>query len=127
MNNIEGATITVPEYFELIQKVELTPKEQYQVQTFENFITNAIQYEDLASDFLKSVIAMYRAHIRALYSAGKEELVEQIESKMVRKLPNNGNVRTHKLPDAGFVSSAIILVVLLNIGFIVALTIIGGR
>lgn len=119
--------VSVPEYFQLIQKENLTEEENIQIRQFENFITTAIQYEDKASEALKSVIEMYRAQIRVLYYTGKEEIAENLESKIESRLPNNENIRSLKpLPKAGFVSSAIILIVLLNLGFIIAMTIIGG-
>ena len=124
--------ISVTEYFKLIEKAETNPAEftnedQMKVNQFENFITTAIQYEDTASEALKSVIAMYREHIRVLYSTGKENLANQIEEKLAVRLPEQENTRKLSLPQAGYVSSSIIVVVLLNIGFIIALAILGSR
>lgn len=137
MNNLklEGKIVSVTEYFDLVQKSNLTEEEKLAIDTFENFIVNAITYEEYASDFLKSTIALYRAHINVLYSRGQDKLAERIDNSIKDRVDlqkeelekKRENIQTRKLSsNSGYISSAIILVVILNLGFIIALTILGS-
>lgn len=132
MNDFDGKVITVTEYFELAHKESLTEEEKLAMEHFEDFIVNAITYEQYASDFLKSTIALYRNSIMSLYSRNEAELAQNIENNIQQKIEEKenqiagikNNVRVRKMSSSsGYVSSAIILVVLLNLGFIIALTI----
>lgn len=138
MDNI----ITVEEYTQLLNKEEeLTPQEQIQVNSFENFIKNCEKYSNYLSPAVERIYSQYQKELAKIYT--KEKRTKN-ENKVLVKFENqilkteneennvvnfeNENQYTRKLTNkAGYVNATIILVMILNIGFIIAMALLGSK
>ena len=133
MNNI----ITVEEYIYLLNKKnELTPQEQIQVDSFENFIKNCEKYVSYLSPAVKKIYYQYKKELAKVYT--KEKRINNENKNLIEfeKLEENKRVvefetinpYTRKLTNrAGYVNATIILVMILNIGFIIAMALLGNK
>lgn len=126
MESEKSELVTVEEYFTLLKKTEeLTPKEIMQKKEFEDFIDRCENNAEFISPATESVYAEYQ---RKLANLSVEEnkspqeiaLLTQFQEKM-EKSNEEENVYVRKLDKAGYASAIVILVMLLNIGFIVAM------
>ena len=124
--NESNKLITVDEYFAILEKLEeLTSKEIYQKKTFEDFIKRCEENASFISPATESIYANYKRKLASLAvkenpSSQESALLTEFQEKM-EKNNEEENVYTRKLDKAGYASAIIILVMLLNIGFIVAM------
>ncbi len=133
MSKINDYYCTVDEYFELSKKMKenLTPIEEIKIINFENFITLAEQNEDFVSNEVLNILNEYRQKRALLISPENEKNDNKIiQFKSFPKTPTDKveeKVYTRKLSKTGYINASIMLIVILNIGFIVALTMIFMR
>lgn len=139
--------ITPERYFELIAKTEeeLDNNAIYLLQ-IENFNKKINNFQELAEEGMltepsASILAEYNNLTRALLrkenrTAQEDEIVSRIVPEQIDENQNNiVQMRTrtkknqHYMPTnkAGHIDAVIILIMLLNIGFIIAMTILGNR
>lgn len=139
--------ITPARYFELIAKTEeeLNSNAIYLLQ-IENFNKKINNFQELAEEGMltepsASILAEYNNLTRTLLrkenrTAQEDEIVSQIVPEQIDENQNNiVQMRTrtkknqHYMPTnkAGHIDAVIILIMLLNIGFIIAMTILGNR
>lgn len=132
MNDI----VTAEEYFAILASDgDLTPKDKMQKKRFEWFITNCEKNLDLLSPAAEDIYAKYKNYLAALSEKeNKTELEQGIVIEYQRKvleMEKEENVQeeyTRKLVNkAGYVNALIILVMLLNIGFIIAMALLGSK
>lgn len=133
MNNI----ITVEEYIELLNSEnELTPQQIIQMNSFETFIANCEKYSLYLSPAAEKIYSQYKKELAKIYTKEKrtkhENNVLLNFEKKVLEMNNNENENseefTRKLTNkAGYVNAAIILVMILNIGFIIAMALLGSK
>lgn len=126
MESEKSELVTVEEYFTLLKKTEeLSPKEIMQKKEFEDFIERCENNAEFISPATESVYAEYQ---RKLANLSVEEtktpqeiaLLTEYQEKM-EKSKEEENVYVKKLDKAGYASAIVILTMLLNIGFIVAM------
>lgn len=129
-NKTNQSTITVDEYFSLCQANDLKTEDLIKKKKFEKFILLCQEYEQNLTPEAESILKEYRNKQMALVA--KQNIPEDQkfnlmnfpnEEETVNNIEENAPVR--KLSKAGYVDSTIILIVLLNLGFIVALTFLG--
>ena len=127
--------ITVNQYFILLEKdpSELKPDEKIKIKSFNTFIRLCKKYESLISDAALDILKEYNSRIVSLTKKeNKTTHEEQVLKEFQSALENSNeevlanNSPTRKLTKAGYIDATVILIILLNIGFIVAITIIGG-
>lgn len=125
---------TAEEYFEILAKEkDLTPKEVIKKRRFEWFITNCEKNSDFVSDATEDIYAKYKKHLVALSekenkTALEQEAVNNYQQKileMEKRETEEGYTR--KLDKSGYVNATIILVMILNIGFIIAMALLGNK
>lgn len=134
-NNIVNNLITVDEYFSLLAKNDaLTAEENKSKTSFEEFIRQCKTYEDLLSPAAAEVYANYQKGLANIYSkpehTPKEDTViynfqEDIDKK--NKEIDEERALTRKLDKAGFVNATIILVMILNVGIMIAMILLGNK
>lgn len=126
---------TTEEYFAILAKEnDLTPKEVIKKRRFEWFITNCEKNPDLLSDATEDVYAKYKNYMITLSEKEnktplEQETVNGYQQKILEmgKEENEEEVYTRKLNKAGYVNATIILVMILNIGFIIAMALLGSK
>lgn len=127
MNDI----VTVEEYFAILAKKDgLTPKETMQKNHFEEFITNCEANPDLLSPAAEDIYAKYKKYLAAISTKENQTPLEQgILIDYQKKVSEREEEQeyTRKLDKAGYVNATIILVMLLNIGFIIAMALLGRK
>lgn len=127
-SNISTPQISVDQYLELLNKPNLTPDEIIKKQQFESFINLCQVYEQFLSVDAQSILAEYttkkNAYNKNTIKASSPDLPNLPKLENVLTNEEEGPVR--KLSKAGYIDSAVILIVLLNIGFIVAITFLRG-
>ncbi len=124
--------LTIDEYFTLLKKNELNLVENHALKTFETYIQDCQKYEPYLVDDTR---AYYNDFIRRLSQLSHEENITRCEQSALQKfsslIPKEEEVTTltpdndgpkKVLTKAGYIDSAIILAMLLNLGFIVAMT-----
>lgn len=121
--------VTPQDYFQILNKEEnLTPKERSQKMLFENFIANCEKNRNLLSPAVEDVYLEYQKELEKLYNNSnlvkKEkqniinfDLRKEEQKEYTRKLTNK----------AGYINATIILVMILNIGFIIAMALLGNK
>ncbi len=121
--------VTPQDYFQILSKEEnLTPKERSQKMLFENFIANCEKNRNLLSPAVEDVYLEYQKELEKLYNNSnlvkKEkqniinfDLRKEEQKEYTRKLTNK----------AGYINATIILVMILNIGFIIAMALLGNK
>ncbi len=129
MDYIPSELITPEQYFELLSKDQLTPKETIQKNSFEMFVRRCEELSSLISPATEGVYATYLKGITKLYgkenlSAFEEKALQNYEEKLKIK-KETGQKRKLTLNQAGTINAIIIFVMLLNIGFIIAMAILG--
>lgn len=126
--------IPVEEYFRLAsQEEELTPEETQQKEAFEEFIDYCTEYIDFLTPAAEAVYGKYKTHILGLNAKGDKKTEK--ENKIVQFYDQHNTFleeekeetygTSRKLSKAGYVDATVILVVLLNVGFIIAMAILG--
>lgn len=133
INTQNNELISVEEYFNLLNQEELNEIQQFQKRRFENFIQNCENYLDVLTDETKKVYADYQKGFSKLYTKEnrtnhEENLLMSYERKMEEiKTDEVCDEYTRKLSKAGYVNATIILVMILNIGFIIAMALLGSK
>lgn len=135
-NSTAKAALTVEEYFSLRDRMDLSPEEIVQKSRFEDFIKNCLEFEAYLSKDAQRILNEY--NMKQLEYAAKREMNTKpemnVESNNIVPFPlppqeepelveEQGPVRT--LTKAGYINSTVILIVILNIGFIVAMAFLG--
>ena len=139
--------ITPERYFELIAKTEeeLNSNAIYVLQ-IENFNKKINNFQELAEEGMltepsESILAEYNNLTRSLLkkenrTALEDEIVKELAPEQIDETQNNVvQMRTRikknqyytPTSNAGHIDAIIILIMLLNIGFIIAMTILGNR
>lgn len=127
--------VTVEEYFSILANDgNITPKEMMQKKRFEWFINNCEKNPDLLSDATEKIYAKYKNHLASLSEKENQTQLEQdividYQRKVLEmgKEENEEEVYTRKLNKAGYVNATIILVMILNIGFIIAMALLESK
>jgi hypothetical protein len=125
MNTRLNTTTTTEEYFNILGSNHLTPEDMTKKNSYENFIKSCQKYEDLISPTAQSVYSDYNSKVLNLEAKGnrtalEEEVLDSFKKPLQSELKEDGPVR--KLAKSGFIDATVILLVILNIGFIVAFT-----
>lgn len=126
---------TVEEYFEILKKDIFTSKEINQKNIFENYIKKCEEYSLYLSPAVESIYSEYKKQMAALFT--KENLTpfenEVLIDYQTRLSETDKGGSTEeddyikKLAKAGYINATIILVMILNIGFIIAMALLGRR
>ena len=135
ITSFNDVVIDVREYFELLKKDHLTPKELSQKNIFENRIRRCEEYSSYISPATESIYSEYKKQMAALFT--KENLTpfenEVLIDYQTRLSETDKGGSTEeddyikKLAKAGYINATIILVMILNIGFIIAMALLGRR
>lgn len=133
--------VTVDEFFRLIALKEDTFKENTlylaQIETFRTFIKSCqeLEAQGLEPESSTSYLNDFYRHAVKLQQMQEEERTE-LQQEVIKMVPEEllekekEMIRTRNIKpsnNSGYVNAFIILVVLLNIGFILAMTILAGR
>lgn len=124
--------ITTDEYFNILKQENLKPEDIIKKVSYEKYIKLCNEYEEFLSPAAQSILNTHNSKTMELSSKEnktpyEDAVLNEFKSTFEQnqqQLNNDGPVR--KLAKAGYVDATIILVVLLNLGFIIAVTIIGG-
>lgn len=124
--------ITPEEYYkELINKENKTPEELMKIQRYEQYIRDCQDLDNLGL-LPESAQKNFTKHSSNIINLITKENKTEAEKKAIENYQNGTEVNkkelevpTRKLSKAGYVDATIILVVLLNIGFIIAMAILG--
>jgi hypothetical protein len=124
-------TTTTDEYFKILNQDKLNPSDLTKKESYEDFIENCQKYEDIITPATQSVLASYNSKLMNLSSkenktSYEEEVVKNFKAPFQNQAEaerTNGPVR--KLAKSGFIDATIIIVIILNIGFTIAMTILG--
>lgn len=132
MNSQNNNLITSSEYFELLKKTELTPIESSQKKSFEDFIKQCQKYEELISPASQSILTQYNTKSLELANnenrtSHEEAVLEEFKNGFIQNENLTQEGPSRKLAKAGYIDAAVILTIILNVGFIVAMTILGAR
>ncbi len=125
MNQPYDQLITVEEYFDLLKKTEeLTNEEILQKKAFENFIEKCETHSEYISPATENIYADYKRKLVNLSviedkTPQELDLVNNFQNKMQENQEENNYTR--KLDKAGYISATVMLIMLLNIGFIIAM------
>lgn len=127
---IKNEPVTTSEYFSILEKQDkLTPIEINKKRFYENFITTCSENIDLLSPTTENIYKeyqkeMHRICIKENRTYYEEEALQNYQAKMLQE-DDKDYVR--KLSKAGYVNATIIMVMILNIGFIVAMALLGNK
>lgn len=130
--NSQTNLITVEQYFNILNQESLKPEEIVQKASFEKYIQMCRTYESYLSPAAQSILSSYNAHVMAMgtkenKTSHEESVLKDFQSafeKTDETLNQDGPVRT--LTKSGYIDATIILAVILNLGFIIAMTMIGS-
>lgn len=147
MNLQKDNIISFEEYTALCEKEVRTPKEEMQIDGYKKYMQvrdylQSVQVGNETMD-LTPVSAQSEMNKANSYAMGlmdkpnktehEEQVLEDFQSRL-RDNQNDNNVQllenegpTRKLQKAGYVDAVVLLAVILNIGFIVAMSILGGK
>jgi hypothetical protein len=124
--------ITTDEYFNILSQDTLKPEDIAKKEHYEQYIKLCEKYENYLSSEVESILAKHNEGIMKL---GNKEKKTSNEAKVLQDLQqrfeNNNEVNEHKegpvrkLAKSGFIDATVIIVVILNVGFIIAMTILG--
>lgn len=125
--------ISTNEYFEILgkQEEELSPSDIVKKENYENFIRDCHRYESLISDTAQTILSEYNTKtssvaVKENKTVHEEEFLQDLQSTFNQNVePEETQEYTRKLTKAGYIDATVILVILLNIGIIVAFSIIG--
>ena len=131
MNNI-----TTSEYFNLLNKENLNPEDIIKKVSYEKYIKLCKEYEDLLSPAAESILKEHNSKVMELSTKENKTIYEDAVLKEFQSTfeqnnevskTNDGPVRKRNLANAGYVDATIVLVILLNLGFIIAMALIGAK
>ncbi len=121
--------ITPEEYKILIAKENLAPDESLKIDIYERFIENQneldevglapVSSEKVASEHTQNVMSLLDKPEKTTH---EEKVLNELKERLEKPAENivEGDF-TRKLKKAGYIDVAVLLVVILNIGFIVAM------
>lgn len=119
MNTNRQSVITTDQYFALSAKKELTPFEEILKKNYEDFIELATSNEKYITPTTEKILSEYNFKVlngtNLNQEAPKEEILKEQTSEYTL---------SRSMKKAGYINASVILVVLLNIGFIIAMTIV---
>jgi len=123
--------ITTEEYFQILGKENLSDIERIQKERYEKHIKLSQQYEDFLSPAAQNVLNVHNSRTMELGNKENKTLHEENVLKDFQSafeshqnnLEHEGPVR--RLAQSGFIDAGIILAILLNVGFIIAMAILG--
>jgi hypothetical protein len=123
--DFNGTTTTTEEYFKILERDHLTPEEITKKDSYESFINNCKKYESLISPTAQSILSDYNSRVLGLGTKGNRTPLEESAFDDFKKPFNTekeveGPVR--RLAKSGYIDATVILLVILNIGFIIAFT-----
>ena len=126
--------ITVDEYFKLLDKDNLTIEEMSQKNAFKKFILDCQEYESLISPAAQSILADYNNKLLSLETkknktSHEENVLKEFQNTFQEQESNENKEYsgpTRNLSKAGYMDATIILALLLNVGFIIAMVILGS-
>lgn len=126
--------VTPEEYFTILAKKEITPKERSQKNIFEDFISNCEKNPDLLSPAVEDIYSAYKRGMAKLFAKENKTPMEiEVVASYQRKIAETKNQESNEenlvrtLNKAGYVNATIILVMILNIGFIIAMALLGSK
>ena len=135
--NSQTTIITTDEYFQLLSKENLSDIEKIQKAKYERYIKLSQQYEDLLSPAAQDILNKYNSKTRELVlkenrSIQEENKIKEFQSILEAKQDSLKLVHNKKInssmknfANAGYIDATIVLAIILNIGFIVAMTFLG--
>lgn len=129
--NSQDSLISVEEYFKILEKENLKPEELISKKSFEKYISLCKDYEDFLSPAAQSILNAYNSRVMNLNvkenkTAHEESVLTDFQSAFEatkEDLEQEGPVR--RLAKSGYIDAAVILTILLNVGFIIAMTMLG--
>ncbi len=121
-----NSVITPTEYSELIKLENPTPVEQMQMKRYEEYIKDCDYLDDLML-LPTSAQDIYTKHNNNMLNLSSKEVLSKKEQSVLSESQNNRekqevNGKTRVLAKDGYIDVIVIIAVVLNIGFIVALT-----
>ena len=121
-------TTTTDDYFKILEKKDLNPEDLTSKISYEDFISHCQKYEEYLSQAATDVLSAYNSKVMALTNKEnktdfEKTVLQNFQNPFDKeeKLSQEGPVR--KLAKTGYIDAAIILVIRLNLGFIIAMTI----
>lgn len=128
---------TVSEYMQIISKKDekaLSSEEESKKKVFEAYIEDCEFYENqfgMLSQATSDIYHRYKDELRKLQQKEKPSKLEvEVLEKFKRKMENKNidNNYTRKLTNkSGYINAIVILVMILNIGFIIAMALLGNK
>lgn len=123
--------ITTEEYFQILSKENISDIERVQKERYERHIKFSQQYEDFLSHAAQDILTTHNSKTMELgnkenKTSHEENVLKDFQSAFESRqnnLEHEGPV--HRLAKAGFIDATIILTILLNVGFIIAMAILG--
>lgn len=119
MNTNRQSVITTDKYFELSAKKELTPFEEILKENYEEFIELATSNEKYITPTTEKILSEYNFKVLNGTNLSQEPPKEEVQKEQTPEY-----TLTRSMKKAGYINASVILVVLLNIGFIIAMTIV---
>jgi hypothetical protein len=124
--------ITTDEYFNILSQDTLKPEDIARKKSYEQYIELCEKYEDYLSPDAQSILTKHNERTMNLGSKEKKTSNEaKVLQDLQQRFENNNEVNEHKegpvrkLAKSGFIDATVIIVVILNVGFIIAMTILG--
>lgn len=128
--NSQIKPVTTEEYFTIINQDNLKPEEVIQKESFEKYIQLCKQYESYISPAAQSILNDYNSRIMAMSTKEnktihEENILKDFQDSFTpaNSIEQQGPIR--KLAQDGYIDASIILTIILNVGFIIALAILG--
>lgn len=129
--NSQDKLISVNEYFTILGQENLKPEDLIKKNSFENYINLCKEYEDFLSPAAQSILNAYNTRVMSLNvkeskTAHEENILKDFQEAFQttkQDLEQEGPIR--RLAKAGYIDAAVILTILLNVGFIFAMAMLG--
>lgn len=128
--NKKSFVVTVEEYFAILKKDGvLSPKEISQKNIFEKFMAECEKMSDTLSPACQDICTEYRKEIAKLYY--RRELTP-LESEVLTHYESQKSTKedlgyTRVFSKSGYVDAVVVLVLLMNVGFIIAMILLGNK
>ena len=134
--NINNNTVTTEDYFRILEQIEpLSPIDGSKKQRYRAFITMCENNLPFLDDESQQIYGEYKKELLRLYQKNNPTPLEKEEMEVYESRMNNVNTNEEEKgiglsrtrSKAGYVDAVVILVLLLNIGFIIAMAILGSK
>lgn len=130
--NSQTNLITTEQYFDILSQESLKPEEIIQKVSYEKFISMCRQYDGLISPAAQSILNEYNSRVMTIgtketKTSHEESILNDFQSAFKNNeenLSQEGPTRT--LAKAGYINATIILAILLNVGFVIAMAMLGS-